>query len=182
MTDTEKLNALADDIAAGFKQEPWRDQPGMGYVEIQMDKADADEYRAMAARIAQLEAERDALAAALGTTKVPLKDCPKCHGSGVIQGRPLTYCTDSPEEIRLAFDMARRKCGCLIDPIKLLAARDARMKTEGALEALRGLPCEVAAEPKLLTTNPMAYWRRRGYNEYRTKVDAAIAALEAEHG
>jgi hypothetical protein len=66
MTDTEKLNALADDIAAGFEREPWRDQPGMGYVEIQMDKDDAAEYRAMAARIAQLEAERDALAAQRG--------------------------------------------------------------------------------------------------------------------
>lgn len=232
MTDTEKLNALADDIAAGFQREPWRDQPGMGYVEIQMDKADAAEYRAMAARIAkleaeaaapakdtflaskavpspqevkaaahistlmagwdesanenaelrrqvaQLEAERDALAAAVIATPMP----------SIIENTQPFAPVPADSLLKLEWRAGRvyewwaTREGDVEFARRILAARDARMKTEGALEALRGLPGEVAAEPKLLTTNPMAYWRRRGYNEYRAEVDAAIAAPEAEQG
>jgi hypothetical protein len=60
------------------------------------------------------------------------------------------------------------------------AARDARLKNIGAKEALRGLPKAVKENPDLLKKNAMAFWRRRGWNEFRSKVDAAIALLEPE--
>lgn len=74
MTNAEKLIALADDIKASFEREPWRDRPGMGYVEIQMDKDDEAEYRAIGGCIAQLEAERDALKKAVEKIRVDWAD------------------------------------------------------------------------------------------------------------
>ncbi|MBK8742695.1 MAG: DnaB-like helicase C-terminal domain-containing protein [Betaproteobacteria bacterium] len=51
------------------------------------------------------------------TDKTRCDDCPRrtvpcarCGGSGVIQGRPTTFETDSREEMALAWDMARYPC------------------------------------------------------------------------
>lgn len=216
MTDAEKLTALADEIAAGFTREPWRDQRGMGYVEVQMDRADEEEYREMAAHIAQLEAERDALAAALvkardlagtascyevdaalsteagsdvfGSPGIARKSLVKraknawAEFDAIIDGDPaaILAARDKEKDEKIAAlaaalepfvrfakqvssspnwvpdgcpvnvdpggisDLAvgafRRAEQALADPAAILAARDARMKREGAIEALRGLP------------------------------------------
>lgn len=52
------LSDLAGDITAAFDREPWRDQPGLGYAEIQLDKVALSEYRALAARLAAKKGER----------------------------------------------------------------------------------------------------------------------------
>jgi hypothetical protein len=64
----------------------------------------------------------------------------------------------------------------------ILAARDARMQREGALEALRGLPeCRLVdtgrGENRHAPWNVYAMW-----NAYRDVVLAAIAALESQAG
>lgn len=52
------LSDLAGDITAAFVREPWRDQPGVGYCELQLGMAEASEYRALAARLAAKKGER----------------------------------------------------------------------------------------------------------------------------
>lgn len=190
MTDAEKLTALADEIAAGFTREPWRDQRGMGYVEVQMDRADEEEYREMAAHIAQLEAERDALAAAL----VKARDL---AGTASCYEVDAALSTEAGSDVFGSPGIARKSLvkraknawaefDAIIDgdPAAILAARDARMKREGAIEALRGLPMN-KPRPSHADYPDDSVWRNRcwfddGWNAYSRVVGAAIAALEQE--
>lgn len=120
------------------------------------------------ARIAELEAERDALAA-----KYQDSYAEACHLAAVMQsGQP-------------AFDAL----GLLLtsfhaDPAAILAARDARVKREGALEALRGLPSSMS-RPRLSDYPDDEERMEReafalGFNAYRAHIDAGLAALDAE--
>ena len=40
-----------------------------------------------------------------------LARCSQCGGTGMVQDQPTIYCTDSDEEICLAYEMARMPCG-----------------------------------------------------------------------
>jgi hypothetical protein len=120
-------------------------------------------------RIAALEAERDALAAAMGE----FGPCPQCGG----YGRAGQMWRDEDGEAMCYSDMS---CDCGgVRPEEILAARDARMKRAGALEALRGLPTAKSSE---MRHNPITYNYLEGWNQYRECVDDHLAALEAEHG
>lgn len=115
-------------------------------------------------RIAELEAERDALAAALEEYRQYLRDREDVVDSDS-GPRP-----NEAMEHGMAFDEALRK-----RMADILAARDARMKREGKREALEALPPE-AASHLLFPTGLYA----QGWNAYRDRVVAALNALEKE--
>lgn len=120
--------------------------------------------------IAQLEAERDALAAALEPFVRFAKQV-SSSPNWVPDGCPVNV--DPGGISDLAVGAFRRAEQALADPAALLAARDARMKREGKMEALRGLPPK---HERLFGS--LEYIR--GWNGYREKVDAALDALEKE--
>lgn len=128
-------------------------------------------------RIAQLEAERDALAAALAKARDLAGTAARYEVDAALSTEAGSDVFGSPgiaskSLVRRAKN-AWAEFDAIIDgdPAAILAARDARMKREGAREALRGLPPK---HERLFGS--LEYIR--GWDCYRDRVDAAIAALE----
>lgn len=155
MSNTEKLTALADDIKAGFEREPWRDQPGMGYVEIQMDKDDEAEYRAMAKHIAELEAERDALAVVLQHLRPHARE----------------MYVHIPKKGTVTLGWLMDQAGYR----EVVAARDARMKREGIVELLDDFLVVNMQEPVRADEDPRDALQRLIYWETKTLLDPSVS-------
>lgn len=124
---------------------------------------DGDPTAILAARDKEKDEKIAALAAALEWLVGDHNAPSDCFSTGPITGTPK-------DDLCPACAAVRYLESGVISPA-LFAARDARMKREGKMEALRGLPPK---HERLFGS--LEYIR--GWNGYREKVDAAIAALE----
>ena len=142
------------------------------------EERDAFVERAVASWRKEVDAmreERDSIAAALDGSK----NCPKCNGFGYVDdGRSrIYYETDSAEEHNLTDMWHRRKCDCRkVDPAAILAARDARMKAEGAAEEL-----ERRAEEARISC-PVCSGKDRAACQCGRSLRARAAAIRKEAG